>query len=144
MEVESAIRGEVFDIWPPGAAKPWRLLFDGDTLESLREFNSGTQRSEAYLQPQQLLPIKESSQQGKLSDHIPDGTIWFFDGEEASPPTPLPSGEGRPPRNGVVGEASKVIHYFVLPPAGAIDAGAKSTTGLAAGIAMAAKESQQR
>src|SRR5262249_55903117 len=48
MEGESAIRGEVVDIWPPGAPKPWRLLFDGDTLESLREFNPGTQRSEAY------------------------------------------------------------------------------------------------
>src|SRR5205823_2671811 len=82
MEGESAIRGEVVDVWPPGGAKPWRLLFDGDTLESVREFSSGTQRSEAYLQPQKLLPFKESGKAGLLADHAPAGTIWFWDDTE--------------------------------------------------------------
>src|SRR4029077_2959952 len=101
MEGESAVRGEGVDIWPPGGEKPWRLLFDGDTLESLREFSSGTQRSEAYLQPQKLLPIKESGQSGLLADHAPKGTVWFWDEMEASPPPPLPAGEGVPPDRGV-------------------------------------------
>ena len=36
LEGEIAVRGEVVDVWPAGLEKPWRLLFDGDTLESIR------------------------------------------------------------------------------------------------------------
>jgi transcription-repair coupling factor (superfamily II helicase) len=79
MEGEMAVRGEVVDLWPPNAEKPWRLLFDGDALESLREFSSGTQRSEAYLDARPLLPFKETKASGKLIDHIPENMTWFWD-----------------------------------------------------------------
>jgi transcription-repair coupling factor (superfamily II helicase) len=126
MEGEAAIRGEVVDIWPPDVPKPWRLLFDGDTLESLREFNPGTQRSEAYLQPQTLLPFKEADPSGTLIDHLPEETLWFWDDVD-------------PTRIG----ASSIL-YRGLPTGEAIDAGAKSTTGLAAGIRMAGEEARRR
>ncbi|OGR89603.1 MAG: transcription-repair coupling factor [Elusimicrobia bacterium RIFCSPLOWO2_01_FULL_59_12] len=133
MEGEMAVRGEVLDIWPPGVPKPWRMLFDGDTLESLREFNAGTQRSEAYLQPQKLLPIKESGQGGVLADYAPKNTVWFWDELE---PSPFSGEGGRRPGEGE-------ILYRALPPAHAIDAGARSTTGLASGIKMAALEAKK-
>ena len=82
MEGEMAVRGEVMDIWPPDVERPWRFLFDGDTLESIREFNPGTQRSEGYLAPQKLLPVKElpvEKETATLRDHAPDGTWWFWD-----------------------------------------------------------------
>lgn len=79
MEGEVAVRGEVVDLWPPGVEKPWRMLFDGDTLESLREFSSGTQRSEAYLDPRKLLPFKENKPSGTLADHIKPGVLWVRD-----------------------------------------------------------------
>jgi transcription-repair coupling factor (superfamily II helicase) len=142
MEGESAIRGEVVDLWPPNAAKPWRLLFDGDTLESLREFSPGTQRSEAYLEPQKLLPMKETSQSGTLADFAPEGTIWFWDEVE-----PATSNEQRATRR-IDPDSSLIAHrsllYSGLPPANATDAGAKSTTGLASGVAMAAVEAKKQ
>ena len=70
MEGEMAVRGEVLDIWPAGIEKPWRLLFDGDVLESIREFSPGTQRSEGYQGPQKLLPFKEAKPAGTLAEHI--------------------------------------------------------------------------
>ena len=121
MEGEVAVRGEVVDIWPPGVEKPWRLLFDGDQLESLREFSSGTQRSEAYLEPQKLLPFRETKVAGTLMDHIRPETLWFCDETEPSPQGPQ-------------------LLYKSLAAADAIDMGYRSTTGLASGIPQAAKE----
>ena len=38
-------RGGIVDLFPPGYERPLRLEFDGDRLESIREFNPATQRS---------------------------------------------------------------------------------------------------
>jgi len=124
MEGEVAVRGEVVDLWPPGVEKPWRLLFDGDQLESLREFSSGTQRSEAYLEPQMLLPFRETKVAGTLVEHVRPDTLWFWDEVE-------PENE----RTGV-----SAIFYKGLAPADAIDLGYRSTSGLASGIPKAAQE----
>jgi len=120
MEGETAVRGEIMDLWPAGNEKPWRLLFDGDVLESIREFSPGTQRSEGYLGPQKLLPFKETKPEGTLVDHIPAGAIWFWDDVE-------PTKE-----DGIV--------YKGLPPIGATDLGYKSTTGLTSGLERTAEE----
>ena len=146
MEGELAVRGEILDIWPPDTERPWRFLFDGDTLESIREFSPGTQRSEGYLAPQKLLPVKEKAENTEsttLREHAPEGTWWFFDdiaqeasGEEqgarSTPPTPrhLPL-------------APRSLYYSGLPADQAIDLGFKSTTGLAGGIGRAAAEAQR-
>ncbi len=148
MEGEVAVRGEVVDIWPPGVEKPWRLLFDGDELESLREFSSGTQRSEAYLNPQILLPIKETKVAGTLLQHIREETIWFWDEVEPTSPHPtLSQGErAKPSLLTLVEGRDQGFHllYKGLPPEGALDLGFRSTTGLASGIARAAQEAAQR
>jgi transcription-repair coupling factor (superfamily II helicase) len=127
MEGEIAVRGEVVDIWPASVEKPWRLLFDGDTLESIRAFSSGTQRSEGYLQPQKLLPFKETKPAGTLRDHIAEETVWFLD--DVSPALPR--------------SLSHTIVYRGLPSSVAIDLGYKSTTGLASGIERTAELARQ-
>jgi transcription-repair coupling factor (superfamily II helicase) len=121
LEGEIAVRGEVVDLWPAGIEKPWRLLFDGDVLESIREFSTGSQRSEGYLQVQTLLPFKETKPAGTLIDHIPSHAIWFWDDVE---PTHQKSG----------------LRYMGLPPPGAIDLGFKSTAGLTLGVDRTAGE----
>ncbi len=59
-EVESvghfARRGGILDIYPVGLADPLRLEFDGDTLISMRRFDSGTQRSLEQLPVATILP----------------------------------------------------------------------------------------
>jgi transcription-repair coupling factor (superfamily II helicase) len=126
LEGEIAVRGEVVDLWPAGIEKPWRLLFDGDVLESIREFSTGTQRSEGYLPVQTLLPFKETQPAGALIDHIPDHVIWFWDDVE-------PSSGLRPIS----------ILYKGLPPPGAVDLGFKSTTGLTLGLDRMAAEANK-
>jgi transcription-repair coupling factor (superfamily II helicase) len=56
---EFAIRGGVIDVFPPGAEEPVRLDLFGDTLETIRTFDPGTQRSTGKLDRIDLLPVSE-------------------------------------------------------------------------------------
>jgi transcription-repair coupling factor (superfamily II helicase) len=53
-----AVRGGILDLYPPGA-RPVRLDFFGDTLESIRAFDPETQRTAARLDTVELLPMSE-------------------------------------------------------------------------------------
>ncbi|MGQ0429628.1 MAG: transcription-repair coupling factor [Gammaproteobacteria bacterium] len=56
---EFAVRGSVVDLFPAGAALPFRLdLFD-DVIESIREFDPADQRSAARHEAVSLLPARE-------------------------------------------------------------------------------------
>src|SRR3990172_743296 len=54
-------RGGIVDLFSPGYARPQRLEFDGDRLESVREFSPAHQRSERPQEDLLLLPMKEFS-----------------------------------------------------------------------------------
>jgi transcription-repair coupling factor (superfamily II helicase) len=54
-----ARRGGILDVFPPDAETPVRLEFLGDTLESLRTFDPGTQRTTGTLQRLELLPLSD-------------------------------------------------------------------------------------
>jgi transcription-repair coupling factor (superfamily II helicase) len=56
-----SVRGGIVDIFSPGYARPLRLEFDGDRLESIREFSPANQRSERPQEEMLLLPMKEFS-----------------------------------------------------------------------------------
>ncbi len=56
-----SVRGAIVDVFPPAYGLPLRLEFDGDRLESIREFDPSTQRSKRTLQDFLLLPMKEFS-----------------------------------------------------------------------------------
>jgi transcription-repair coupling factor (superfamily II helicase) len=56
-----SVRGGIVDIYSPGYARPLRLEFDGDRLESVRQFNATSQRSEEPQEEMLLLPMKEFS-----------------------------------------------------------------------------------
>ncbi|MFQ6022877.1 MAG: transcription-repair coupling factor [Acidiferrobacterales bacterium] len=56
---EFAVRGGLIDLFPMGSATPYRIDLFGDEIESLREFNPGTQRSGQKLNGIQLLPARE-------------------------------------------------------------------------------------
>jgi transcription-repair coupling factor (superfamily II helicase) len=56
---EFAVRGSLIDLYPMGAAAPYRIdLFD-DTVESIRTFDPDTQRSTDKLDGVRLLPARE-------------------------------------------------------------------------------------
>jgi len=54
-----AVRGGIIDFYPP-RARPVRLDFFGDTLESIRAFNPETQRTFSRLDEVTLLPMSEA------------------------------------------------------------------------------------
>ena len=56
---EYAVRGGILDLYAPAHARPVRLDFFGDTLESIRAFDPVTQRTQAAREQVTLLPISE-------------------------------------------------------------------------------------
>ena len=54
-----AVRGGIIDLFAPGMADPVRLDFFGDTLESIRTFDSDTQRTTDQLKRLDLVPVAE-------------------------------------------------------------------------------------
>ncbi|HZP43923.1 MAG TPA: transcription-repair coupling factor [Candidatus Binatia bacterium] len=54
-----ALRGGILDVYPAGYARPVRLEFVGDGIESLREFDPTSQRSLDRLEETLLLPMRE-------------------------------------------------------------------------------------
>ena len=56
---EFARRGGILDIFPAGEELPIRIEFIGDTVESIRRFDPGTQRSVETLDRFGLIPVRE-------------------------------------------------------------------------------------
>ena len=54
-------RGGILDIFPPGEALPIRIEFVGDTVESIRRFDPGTQRSVETLDQFVIVPAREDA-----------------------------------------------------------------------------------
>ncbi len=54
---EFAVRGGVFDLFPPGQELPVRLDLFGDTIESIRSFDPDSQRSEDRLTAVRAVPL---------------------------------------------------------------------------------------
>ncbi|MBS0481148.1 MAG: transcription-repair coupling factor [Proteobacteria bacterium] len=57
---EYAVRGSIFDIYPSGLESGLRLDFFGDELETLRLFDTNTQRSTGPVDQHLLLPASEA------------------------------------------------------------------------------------
>ncbi len=56
---ECCVRGGVVDFFPAGDNHPMRAEFVGDLIESLRQFDSATQRSVATLDRATVIPLRE-------------------------------------------------------------------------------------
>jgi transcription-repair coupling factor (superfamily II helicase) len=54
-----AVRGGIIDIFPVGEVRPCRIEFFGDTVDSIRDFDSRTQRSSEKRPILQLSPARE-------------------------------------------------------------------------------------
>ena len=67
-----AIRGGIFDLFPPGHDDPVRLDFFGDTLESVRRFDAVSQRSEERLDAVRVLPLSLFPSGGAAADELAD------------------------------------------------------------------------
>ncbi len=60
MRGQYALRGGIFDVYPPEMDGPLRIEFLGDEIESMRKFDPETQRSSAPVDEAVLLPLTET------------------------------------------------------------------------------------
>jgi transcription-repair coupling factor (superfamily II helicase) len=56
---EFSMRGGILDVWSPGHEAPVRIEFFGDTIDSIREFDSETQLSTEQLASTEIAPMRE-------------------------------------------------------------------------------------
>ncbi|MCE5232050.1 MAG: transcription-repair coupling factor [Mizugakiibacter sp.] len=54
-----AVRGALIDIFPMGAAEPYRIELFDDEIDSIRTFDAETQRSQQQVEAVELLPARE-------------------------------------------------------------------------------------
>ena len=65
-----SVRGGILDLYPPGAARPVRVEFFGDYIESIRTFRTLDQRSVEDLHEQVVLPASEIIYNGGKEDKV--------------------------------------------------------------------------
>src|ERR1044072_4898809 len=53
------MRGGILDVWSPGQARPVRIEFFGDDVDSIRSFDPETQLSVDQLKSVELVPVRE-------------------------------------------------------------------------------------
>ena len=70
MPGQYAVRGSLFDAYPPEADRPLRIELFGDEVESIRKFDPGTQRSAAPVDEMVLLPLTETPVREELLTEI--------------------------------------------------------------------------
>ncbi|WP_300386455.1 transcription-repair coupling factor [Clostridium sp.] len=56
---EFSLRGGILDVYPPISTYPYRIELFGDTIDSIRIFNTGSQRSIDKVQEVEIFPAKE-------------------------------------------------------------------------------------
>ena len=67
-----AVRGGVFDLFPPGQPMPVRLDLFGDTVETLRSFEPQSQRSQDSLERLEVLPLSLFPQGAEEARRVAD------------------------------------------------------------------------
>lgn len=77
---ECAVRGEVLDVWVASQKLPSRIVFDGDRVESLREFDPQSQRSVGPLSQLSLFPVSVG-QGGNIADYLGDASRLLMEKE---------------------------------------------------------------
>ncbi|MGH2997314.1 MAG: hypothetical protein ACRDM9_13445, partial [Gaiellaceae bacterium] len=65
---EFAVRGGIVDVFPGTARRPVRAEFDGDDVESLREFVPATQLSTEPVRRAEVQPVRELLASGELRE----------------------------------------------------------------------------
>ena len=93
-----AVRGGVFDVFPPGQPLPVRIDLFGDTVESLRTFEPESQRSQDSLEKLELLPLslfpRGAGEAARVADLLAEHAGAQIGKEMAERLTALREGDG--------------------------------------------------
>ena len=75
---EFSRRGNIFDVFPAGEELPIRIEFIGDTVESVRRFDPGTQRSVETLDRFGIIPVRINSDLSPGLTSLPSNLFQFL------------------------------------------------------------------
>lgn len=79
----AARRGGILDVWPPTLEFPVRIEFFGDEIDSLRTFETDTQRSIEKIDSLEIFPLNAKGST-TLSALLPENTLHVFSNVEAA------------------------------------------------------------
>ncbi|MCL2334463.1 MAG: transcription-repair coupling factor [Endomicrobia bacterium] len=68
--LQFAVRGDIIDIWPAAGDAPVRVLFEFETIEAIRIFDSGSQLSNAFIDEVKILPVNPSGDTATIKDYF--------------------------------------------------------------------------
>jgi transcription-repair coupling factor (superfamily II helicase) len=77
-----SVRGGIIDVFSVNWQKPLRLELFGDEINSIREFDVGSQRSLQEIQEADILPVTEAEYAGKSTaflSYLPEDAVVIFD-----------------------------------------------------------------
>lgn len=75
---EFSVRGAILDVWQPSSDMPVRMVFDGDTIETIYTFDPASQRSHEKQDHLTLFPCIEDETQNLIEYFSPDEyVIWY-------------------------------------------------------------------
>jgi transcription-repair coupling factor (superfamily II helicase) len=83
---EFSVRGGILDVFPAGEPAPIRIEFIGDSIESVRRFDPGTQRSIETLDQFQIVPVREPGGGPEMPGLDTAASSTVFDYMRASKP----------------------------------------------------------
>lgn len=78
----AARRGGIIDIWPPTTPLPVRIEFFGDEVDSLRSFETDTQRSVEKIESVEIFPLNAKGSV-TLAELLPENTLRIGSNVEA-------------------------------------------------------------
>ena len=82
---EFAVRGAVVDIYPFGKTDPFRLEYFGDEIESIRTFDSSSQKSISEVDEVVLVAAElPESEESHLLEHLSSNTVIYWAAGRAS------------------------------------------------------------
>ena len=77
---EFAVRGSLLDLFPMGSKMPFRIELFDDEIESIRQFDPETQRSDKTIERVELLPAREFPLHQDAISHFRQGFRSKFEG----------------------------------------------------------------
>ncbi|HVK39834.1 MAG TPA: transcription-repair coupling factor [Candidatus Kapabacteria bacterium] len=134
-----ALRGGIIDIFPAGVDNPIRVEFFGDELESIREFDPGSQRSVRDLPRVELMARLFHAEDDELAatvlDHIREETVLYL--EEPERLFGLLEDAGRESLIEAIGKFRHISHSLLYSASDAevIDVGARAQPSFSSSLA---------
>ena len=86
---EFAVRGGILDVFPAHETEPFRLEFIGDTIETIRAYDPGTQRSTRPIDQVAIIPLSDvldDERSGTIFDYLarmPERRVLVSEPEES-------------------------------------------------------------